>query len=112
VLSKVEGRLTRTHFFQVFSKSCASTFPLPGVADSYAVYLAIFALLVVPLSCMELTEQVAIQCVLAGCRVLLVVLMVGTVGAAYGSKGDAFPGQSGRWGSWLMYQSINQSINQ
>lgn len=82
-------------YTSVFAKSCASTFPLPGVGDSYAVYLAVFALLVVPLSCLELTEQVAIQVVLAGCRVLLVVLMVGTVGAAYGSKAESFPGQSG-----------------
>lgn len=82
-------------YTSVFAKSCASTFPIPGVNDSYAVYLALFALIVVPLSCLELTEQVAIQVVLAGCRILLVVLMVGTVGAAYGSKAEAFPGQSG-----------------
>lgn len=45
-------------YTSVFAKSCASTFPIPGVGDSYAVYLALFALLVVPLSCLELTEQV------------------------------------------------------
>lgn len=82
-------------YTSVFSKSCASTFPIPGAADSYAIYLAVFAVLVVPLSCMELTEQVTIQVVLAGCRILLVVLMVGTVAAAYGSKAEVFPGQSG-----------------
>ncbi len=88
-------------YSSVFSKSCASTFPIPGVADSYAMYLALFALLVVPLSCLELTEQVSLQVALAGCRILLVVLMVGTVGAAYKSKTESFPGQSGECRPWL-----------
>lgn len=89
-------------YSSVFSKSCASTFPIPGVEDSYAVYLVVFSVIVVPLSCMELTEQVGIQVVLAGCRILLVVLMVGTVSAAYGSKkAEPFPGQSGE-PNWRM----------
>ena len=79
----------------VFANSTAAMFPLPSHVDSYAVYLCLFAVLVLPLSCLELTEQVSVQIVMALCRVLMVVCMVGTVAAAYTEGGaDSFPGQS------------------
>ena len=81
----------------VFSNAVAAMFPLPEGVDSYAIYLALFAALVIPLSCLELTEMVSIQMALAVCRVLMVACMVGTVLAAEttGHGKDSFPGQTG-----------------
>ena len=42
------------------------------------LYTGLFAILVVPLSCMELKEQVSVQVVLACCRLLMLVSMVST----------------------------------
>lgn len=61
----------------VFSKAMASTFPLGEY--SYDIYLAIYALIVIPLTCMEVTEQIAVQVFLAFCRLLVATLMVGSI---------------------------------
>jgi amino acid permease len=47
----------------VFANSVAAMFPLPTPhADaSYVLYLGLFAILVIPLSCLELTEQIAVR---------------------------------------------------
>lgn len=47
--------------------------------SSYAVYLALFAGVVVPCSLMELSEQITVQVILSCCRVLMFALMVGTI---------------------------------
>ena len=47
--------------------------------DNYLFYLWVFSLVVVPTSCLELHEQIEWQVFLAGCRVVMVVLMVGSV---------------------------------
>ena len=45
----------------------------------YYVYLLIFTAIVAPLSCMELKEQVNVQVILSLCRVLMLVVMIGTL---------------------------------
>jgi hypothetical protein len=45
----------------------------------YFVFLGLFTAVVTPLSCMELNEQVYIQVALSFCRVLMLVLMIGSV---------------------------------
>jgi amino acid permease len=45
----------------VFASACAATLPVPHLHDSYPLYLALFALLVWPLSCLELTEQARLR---------------------------------------------------
>jgi hypothetical protein len=46
---------------------------------SYHIFLGVFSLIVIPLSCMELTEQLYLQVALAFCRIIMVCCMVGTV---------------------------------
>lgn len=76
-------------YSSVFSSALSEELKLPNLSkdESYLVYLAIFALFMIPLTCKELTEQVYIQVTLAGCRVLMVLFMVGSVLAAH-SKGN------------------------
>ena len=67
-------------FSAVFGKALAYHLTLGGNEEwSYAFYLFLFACLVVPTSCMELREQVYMQCILAGLRIVMMVLMLGTV---------------------------------
>jgi len=73
-------------FSSVFAKALTSAIPLGDF--SYYIYLGLFALIVVPASCMELSEQVGVQVVLALCRVVMVVFMLATVLIAYASEGD------------------------
>ncbi|KAM3574400.1 hypothetical protein VYU27_003693 [Nannochloropsis oceanica] len=82
----------------VFANSVAAMFPLPAphAEVSYVLYLGLFAVLVIPLSCLELTEQISVQVALAFCRVLMVVCMVGSVAAALVSgEADYFPSLTG-----------------
>ncbi|CAM9246011.1 unnamed protein product, partial [Ectocarpus fasciculatus] len=62
----------------VFSNALASNLPLPGI-NSYLLYLFMFGCIVVPISCMELEEQIVIQVALSFGRVLMVILMVGSI---------------------------------
>jgi amino acid permease len=45
---------------------------------NYLIYAIIFGCTVVPLSCLELDEQVPLQVMLTGCRFLMFFLMIGT----------------------------------
>lgn len=71
----------------VFADSLAMRLPLtsqngdtvtPG-SLSYIIYLLLFALIVVPSSMIELSEQIFVQVTLSICRVLMLVLMVSTI---------------------------------
>jgi len=53
-------------------------------AGNFFVWLGVFALLAVPLSCLELKEQVYVQVLMFCARILVVLLMAGTVLAGYG----------------------------
>lgn len=59
----------------------------------FLCWLAVFALLVLPLSCMELKEQIAVQMLMFVARVLVVLLMAGTVLAGYACPGVVFTDQ-------------------
>ena len=58
--------------------------------SAYYVYLLLFALIVCPMSCAELTEQKNVQIALAWCRVVMVVFMVITVIVAFSSDDEPF----------------------
>ena len=72
---------------------------LPIRADdnlNYIFYTCIFGSLVIPLSCLELKEQVVVQVIMTGCRFLMLFLMIGTShlcandsGAWYDEDNDA-----------------------
>ena len=57
---------------------------------SYWIYLVIFATLVIPLTCIELTEQVYTQLVLATCRLVVAILIVYTSLQKYLSHQDTY----------------------
>jgi amino acid permease len=61
----------------VFSNSMAANISLGSY--SYYIYLFLFSIVVVPISCMELNEQIKVQVALAYCRGIMIVFMVGTV---------------------------------
>lgn len=62
--------------------------------DDYLLYAVIFAAVVVPLTCMELKEQVAVQVFLSLCRFLMVVIVVGSVLGAMNSTTPQFGSQT------------------
>ena len=70
----------------VFADSLAMRLPLNPTGNStvvssasYGMYLLLFAMIVVPSSLIELSEQIYVQVTLSICRVLMLVLMVGTI---------------------------------
>ena len=73
----------------VFANALASNVPIPFV-NSYLLYLSLFGCIVVPISCMELEEQILIQVVLSLGRVLMVILMVSSIviSSLWGSDND------------------------
>jgi hypothetical protein len=56
----------------------------------FFVWLSVFALVSIPLSCMELREQVPVQVLMFVARLLVVLLMTGTVLGGYGCDGTVF----------------------
>ncbi|CAM9643508.1 unnamed protein product, partial [Ectocarpus fasciculatus] len=73
----------------VFANAFAQNFPIFG-SYSYFLFLIMFGCFVIPLSCLDLKEQVTVQMILAGGRVMMVVLMVSTVAVSFlwGSADD------------------------
>lgn len=58
--------------------------------DSYPLWLAVFAAIVIPLSLLDLAEQATVQVFLSGCRIVMVLLMVFTPLASAALGGDHF----------------------
>jgi len=88
-------------YTSIFSSAMARAFPIFSVRDinqvdsafdlvattaasaeslNYLCYAVLFGCTVVPLSCMELDEQIPLQVFLTGCRFLMFFLMIGTSG--------------------------------
>lgn len=65
----------------VFANALATTLPLFG-DYSYYFFLFVYSLVVVPMSCLELSEQVAMQLFYAFCRGVMVFFMLGSVAYA------------------------------
>lgn len=67
-----------------------------GCHNLYSIYLAIFALFVIPLSCKDLKDQKFVQVCLSLFRFLTIALMVGTATAALaaGEKSSSIPESS------------------
>lgn len=69
-----------TAYCSVFAESLGSHIPVfASDRSNYNLYLSVFFVSVVPLSCLELNEQIEWQVVLALCRVLMAVVMIGSV---------------------------------
>lgn len=61
-----------------------------AVDKSYYLYLAIYATFVVPVSLLELSEQISLQVALTVFRIVMLVLMIGSVAVAYFSHTPEF----------------------
>eukprot|EP00602_Paraphysomonas_sp_CaronLab_P013815 CAMPEP_0185041578 /NCGR_PEP_ID=MMETSP1103-20130426/41073_1 /TAXON_ID=36769 /ORGANISM="Paraphysomonas bandaiensis, Strain Caron Lab Isolate" /LENGTH=417 /DNA_ID=CAMNT_0027581379 /DNA_START=297 /DNA_END=1550 /DNA_ORIENTATION=- len=72
----------------VFANSLTASFDIGEW--SYYIYLLFYAAIVIPTSCLELTEQITLQVIYAACRVIMVLLMVGSVLLAYYHSGEVY----------------------
>jgi len=98
----------------VFAGAMERSVPLAGDGDDYAVYVLMFAVIVVPISFLALPEQIYIQLGLSACRFLLIFLVVvtpllgfpsGNVSADddnFFDQDDAYVGGEGAEGAMLM----------
>ena len=77
-------------YTSVFANACSEALPIASVLnlghDDYLLYVALFSSVVVPLTCMELKEQVTVQVILSLCRLVMVVIIVGSTAAAMNSS--------------------------
>ena len=66
-------------YTQVFASAMAVQFPIADVITSdYSLYTIVFALFAVPLSCLNLNEQILLQLFLSICRFVLIGCMITT----------------------------------
>ncbi|GMH77050.1 hypothetical protein TL16_g07278 [Triparma laevis f. inornata] len=94
-------------YTSVFANACSYALPMEKVLgvdglDDYIIYVFLFASIVVPLTCMELKEQVGVQVFLSLCRFVMVVIMVGSVSYAMNSESAQFDDQTGGHGAALV----------
>jgi hypothetical protein len=83
-------------FCTIFANAFADKFPLGDAPDGgYIPYIVMFMLVTVPLSCTSLAEQQWIQMSFVTARLVMVILMVGTLAIAYGSDVPHFGSQVG-----------------
>jgi hypothetical protein len=68
----------------IFATTLAEKVPMGGEVDSYRLYLLVFICFAIPLSCTSIVDQVWVQLVFLACRMVMVLLMLGTIFAAMG----------------------------
>lgn len=95
----------------VFSSAMAEEVPLGfGFDGDYRIYTLLFAAVVVPVSCLELKEQVAFQMFLSFCRFLVIFLMIQTTVVASMPRNHAevhFVGHDGAKGTtWVDFSGF------
>jgi hypothetical protein len=73
----------------VFGSSLSEHIPI-GTDYDYQIYILIFMAITVPISCMRVSVQVPIQVMFLLARTLMLLLMLGTLTAAYVSGGAHF----------------------
>ena len=74
-------------YTSVFASTAEAVIPIFDNEYDFYIYVGVFALIVVPLTCLELTEQIHVQVIMSICRFLMVFLMVvTTLAATWGSK--------------------------
>lgn len=64
-------------YSSIFGSAMAQALPLHS-DDDYALYVLIYALFMVPMSMLELSEQITVQLFLSACRFLMIALIVFT----------------------------------
>jgi hypothetical protein len=80
----------------IFANAFADKFPLEDAEDGgYKLYIAMFMVVIVPLACTSIVDQQWIQMLFVTARFVMVILMIGTVAAAYGAEEPHFGSQVG-----------------
>jgi hypothetical protein len=79
----------------VSASSLASDIPILHNQDDYMLFVLIFAVIVIPLSFLSVADQIWIQMAFFGGRVLMVILMLVTIAAAFGASEPHFGDQDG-----------------
>jgi hypothetical protein len=80
----------------IFANSFADKFPLGDTQDGgYKLYIVMFMVVIVPLACTSISDQQWVQISFVMARFVMVILMVGTVAAAYGADEPHFGSQVG-----------------
>jgi hypothetical protein len=83
-------------FCTIFANAFADMFALGDTQDGgYKLYTAMFMVVVVPLACTSIADQLWIQLSFVTARFVMVIFMVGTVAAAYGADEPHFGSQVG-----------------
>jgi hypothetical protein len=83
-------------FCTIFGNAFADKFPIGDAQDGgYKIYIAMFMVVIVPMACTSITDQQWIQMAFVTARIIMVILMVGTVAAAYGADEPHFGSQVG-----------------
>ena len=83
-------------YASIFASGLADVLPLQFDSDTihagtgYHIYILIFAGITVPLSCIQLSDHILIQLTFLGGRVVMFLLMLGTVAAAWVSDAPHF----------------------
>jgi len=73
-------------FTSVFASSAAKSFPIfagGNLMVNYTYYTVIFACVVIPMSCLELNEQIVVQVTVSVCMFIMVIVMVITSHSFY-----------------------------
>jgi amino acid permease len=84
-------------YTSVFSSAMARAAPIFRFDDegfNYTCYAVLFGCIVVPLSCLELEEQVSLQVFLTGCRFIMLFLMLGTTDICARDMEQVYPDKS------------------
>jgi hypothetical protein len=80
----------------IFGKAFADEFPLGDAQDGgYRIYIAMFMAVTVPMSCASIKQQMWIQMTFMAARIVMVILMAGTIAGAYGADEPHFGSQVG-----------------
>jgi len=81
-------------YASIFASGLADVLPIQNDGDSlnggYQIYIIVFAGITVPLSCIQLSDHILIQLTFLAGRVVMFLLMLGTVGAAWSSDTPHF----------------------
>lgn len=67
----------------IFGQALAEQFPLTGITDDYKLWVGVFTLITVPLSCTSILDQALLQFIFLAGRMIMVVLMIGTIIVAF-----------------------------
>ncbi len=67
----------------IFGQALAEQFPVAEVSDNYKLWVGVFILITVPLSCTSVLDQALLQFIFLAGRMLMVLFMMGTVIVAF-----------------------------